>query len=142
MQIDNRSGSNQFKPTPRLNRGCTLVLHCLRSSKGLHTAREIWAMLKQDDQAPGLTTVYRALDTLLQMQLVQEIAFGQGEKSYEYVEPGMHHHHLICIACHESVHLDQCLVDDMRGRIEDRHNFTIRAHVLEILGLCQACQKL
>ncbi len=75
------------------------------------------------------------------MQLVQEIAVGKAEKSYEYVEPGEHHHHLICVSCNSSIHLDQCFVDDMRTRIENRHNFKIRAHVLEILGLCEACEK-
>lgn len=126
----------------RMSRGSTIVLHYLRTNQGLHTAKEIWDMLRRDQHSQGLTTVYRALDTLTQMQLVQEIAVGNAEKSYEYVEPGKHHHHLICVSCKNSIHLDQCFVDDMRGRIENRHNFKIRTHVLEILGLCAACEKL
>jgi len=128
----------------RLSRGCAMVLWYLKNSKGLHSAREIHDVLRQDfdHDAPGLTTVYRSLETLLKLELVQAIALGQGEKSYEFIEPGEHHHHLICTSCSESIHLDQCFVDDMSSRIEGHHGFKVRTHVLELFGLCPACQKL
>lgn len=126
----------------RLSRGCAMVLRYLQNTHGLHTARELYDLLKKEfgDDSPGLTTVYRSLETLLELGLVQELALGQAERSYEYVEPGEHHHHLICTSCNQSIHLEQCFVDDIRSRIEGVHGFHVRKHVLELFGLCSNCQ--
>jgi Fur family ferric uptake transcriptional regulator len=146
-QMDDRCSTEHKKPMERenairLNRGCSLVLRTLKECNGLCTAREIHAKLRADfdDVAPGLTTVYRALETLLKLELVQAVDLGAGEKSYEFVEPGEHHHHLVCTACNASVHLDQCLVETMSNKILERHGFTVRSHILDFFGLCPTCQ--
>lgn len=140
MMSTDREGKKM--DSARLSRGSAMVLRILRNTPGLHTAKEIHDLLRKDFDidAPGLTTVYRSLETLLKLQLVQGVSL-EGEKSYESIAPGEHHHHLICMSCHESIHLDECFVDDMRSRIEGRHGFEVRRHVLELFGLCPDCQK-
>jgi Fur family transcriptional regulator, ferric uptake regulator len=127
----------------RLSRGCSLVLTYLRNNRGLFSARELYDVLRLelDELAPGLTTVYRSIETLLKLELVQAVSLGQGEKSFEYVEPGRHHHHLICTSCSNSIHLDSCFVEDICSKIEKHHDFTVRAHVLELFGVCLECQR-
>lgn len=72
-------------------------------------------MRADDTKCPGLTTVYRSLESLVsQGLLVQEVVLGDGERRYEMVHPGEHHHHLVCEKCRKSVHLDECLVEQMR----------------------------
>src|SRR5919201_193646 len=45
----------------------------------------------------GRASVYRVLDQLEELQLVQRVDLGGGAAGYERVEPdGDHHHHLVC----------------------------------------------
>lgn len=108
----------------------------------MHSAQEIHGLLRDEmDTAPGLTTVYRSLDSLVEMELVQSVDLGDGEKRYEVVEPGHHHHHLVCKACKKSVHLDQCMVEGLLSAIESEYGFVSETHVLEIFGTCKKCSR-
>src|SRR5271154_4197702 len=107
-----------------LNKNCRLVLQALEYKKKLTSAQEIHVWLKENipDKAPGLTTIYRAVDSLSRLNLIQGVDIGDGERRYERVKPGEHHHHLICTTCSHSIHLDQCLVDALAGRVERQHD--------------------
>ncbi len=125
----------------RLTKGAKKVLEILGRSHELTSAQDIHSRLRTDDaRAPGLTTVYRSLEALVGQGLVQSVDLGDGERRYEVVKPGEHHHHLFCDKCGSSVHLDQCLVHDLEDAIKAKYGFSTRAHVLEIFGLCSACQ--
>lgn len=127
--------------TPRLTKGCKKVLEVLEKASTLSSAQDIHGMLRTEDmEAPGLTTVYRSLESLVGLGLVQAVDLGDGERRYELVEPGEHHHHLVCEHCKSSVHLDQCLVEELESAIKTKYKFEVRGHVLEIFGLCADCQ--
>lgn len=117
------------------------MLDALGHSKELSSAQDIYGRLRQsNEKAPGLTTVYRALESLVALGYVQAVDLGDGEKLYEVVEPGEHHHHLVCEGCGLSNHLDQCMVEEFEGAIRAKYGFQIKSHVLEIFGVCTACQ--
>ena len=125
----------------KLTKGCQKVLEVLEQTENLASAQDIHGRLRLDDaDAPGLTTVYRSLDSLVEIGLVQQVDLGDGEKRYELIKPGEHHHHLICEACKSSVHLDSCLVHDLDEAIRKKYGFEIRSHVLEIFGVCKNCR--
>ncbi len=124
----------------RLTKGARKVLQSLEHVHTLATAQEIHSKMRaQDDDAPGLTTVYRSLETLVGQGLVQAVELGDGEKRYELIKPGEHHHHLICGTCRESVHLDQCLIKDLDSMIRSKYGFDVDSHILEIFGTCKRC---
>lgn len=125
-----------------LTKGARIVLDALEESTELASAQEIYGKLRQleGDKAPGLTTVYRALEALVAKGYVQSVDLGDGEKRYEVVEPGEHHHHLICESCGQSNHLDQCVIEEIEGTIASTYGFKIKSHVLEIFGLCAKCE--
>lgn len=129
-------------PAPRLTKGCKKVLEILERTSNLATAQDIHGQLRNEDvKAPGLTTVYRSLESLVNLKLVQAVDLGDGERRYELVAPGEHHHHLICDQCRSSVHLDQCLVQELEEAIHSKYRFVVRGHILEIFGLCSDCEK-
>ena len=131
------------EPVGRLSRASSLVLGLLGKNAKLFSAQEIYFWLKQNEaEAPALTTVYRSIDTLLKHNLIQAVDIGDGEKRYERVAPGEHHHHLICTNCLSSIHLDFCYLSTLAESIESRHSFKVRSHVLEIFGLCKACSEM
>lgn len=123
-----------------LTKGARVVLNALEGSTELASAQDIYGKLRSEDtKAPGLTTVYRALDSLVAKGFVQAVDLGDGEKRYEAVPPGEHHHHLVCENCGNSNHLDQCVVEEIEDTIRSKYGFKIKSHVLEIFGVCKKC---
>jgi Fur family transcriptional regulator, ferric uptake regulator len=131
------------RKTPKragLTKGARVVIDALENIRELASAQDIYGKLRlQGTKAPGLTTVYRALDSLVAKGYVQAVDLGDGEKRYEVVEPGEHHHHLVCESCGQSHHLDQCVVEEIEDTIRAKYGFLIKSHVLEIFGVCQNC---
>ncbi len=125
----------------RLSRNCNLVLNVLDETQKLMSAQEIYLWLKdrEGEDGPGLTTIYRAIDMLIGHELLQSVNFGDGEKRFERIEPGEHHHHLICVRCRTSVRLESCFVDQLEQRVRQIHDFVIHSHIFEIYGMCQNC---
>lgn len=139
----NRTNSEQLElKAVRLSRSCHQVLRYLREKKGLHSANDIYMALKSEfsEDAPGLTTIYRSLETLVQSERVQSVVLGDSEKIFEYIEDGQHHHHLICTSCRTSVHLHKCFIEQWEEKIKTVHGFEVRSHILELFGLCPECQ--
>jgi Fur family ferric uptake transcriptional regulator len=138
------ASTHQAKKDPRragLTKGAQKVLELLEQSHELSSAQDIYGKLRTDeDKAPGLTTVYRSLESLVSMGLVQAVDLGDGERRYEVVAPGEHHHHLVCRECGASTHLDSCLVEDMEEAIKNKYKFEIDSHVFEVFGTCLDCQ--
>lgn len=129
-----------LSPAVRLTKGCKKVLEVLQDSQSLSSAQDIHGQMRaENDKAPGLTTVYRSLELLVSQGLVQAVDLGDGERRYELVKPGEHHHHLICENCRTSVHLDQCVVEELEASIKTKYGFQVRGHVLEIFGVCSQC---
>lgn len=128
---------------PGLTKGAQIVLDILGETGELASAQDIYGKLRQgSEKAPGLTTVYRALDSLVALGYVQAVDLGDGEKRYEAVNQGEHHHHLVCQQCGRSDHLDQCMVEEFEDAIFSKYGFLVKSHVLEIFGLCTDCQKI
>ncbi len=135
------SDLHRHAAAPRLTKGAKKVLEVLERTSELTTAQDIHSQLRSDDleDAPGLTTVYRSLESLVSLGLVQAVVLGDGERRYELVKPGEHHHHLVCEVCRESVHMDSCLVEELETAINHKYGFEVRSHVLEMFGLCSDC---
>jgi Fur family transcriptional regulator, ferric uptake regulator len=133
---------NYQSKTLRLSRGSQLILGVLQKTKGLYSARQIYDVLRAElkASAPGMTTIYRSLETLQRLQLIQAAGFGQGEKNFEAVHPGEHYHHLTCTNCRASLHIDTSLVENMRSKIQKQHNFEVRMQILELFGVCVNCR--
>jgi Fur family transcriptional regulator, ferric uptake regulator len=128
--------------TPQLTKGCKRVLEVLEKTGDLTSAQDIHVQLRSTStKPPGLATVYRSLELLVSFGLAQAVDLGDGEQRYEVIEPGEHHHHLVCDRCRKSVHLEKCLVEDIDVLVKKGYDFETRAHVLEVFGLCSTCSR-
>src|SRR5689334_7050678 len=64
------------------------------------TAQEIDDRLRVEGRSVGRASVYRILELLTELRLVQRIDVGQGVARYERHQPdGDHHQHLVCDRC-------------------------------------------
>ncbi len=109
--------------------------HCCLSAQEIHEG------LRTDGVRVGIASVYRVLDTLAELRLVQRVDFGDGVARFEQaVADGHHHHHVVCDTCgkveaFEDDHLEAALHD-----IADRLGWTMAAHEVVVHGACTACR--
>lgn len=105
------------------------------------TAREIADLLRERGSGVGLASIYRALDLLDRLGLVQRFDVGEGVARYEAALPGGdHHHHLVCDSCGTVEPFeDQALEDAIHG-LSDKTAFAIAAHDVTLRGECPTCR--
>lgn len=101
--------------------------------------------LKVKDKAPeiGLATVYRTLELLAELKVVDKINFGDGVARFDLRKEGAKHfhHHMVCMECGAVDEIEEDLLDDVERRVEKDFAFKILDHRLTFHGVCHRCQK-
>ena len=73
------------------------VIEHLGDQSCCRSAQEIFDGIRADGGAVGIASVYRALDQLVELELVQRVELGDGIARFEPSHlDGEHHHHLVC----------------------------------------------
>lgn len=115
------------------------VIDALINLPQFPTALDILNYVRSANPDVGLDTVYRNLNLLMDMGIVNQINLtGKDGKVFELALSG-HHHHSICLGCGEAKCLDYCPVDEKDLRKSAGPNFHIVGHSFEIYGYCQKC---
>ncbi len=125
------------------------VLEVLADNHDRHLAAEdIYELVKEDYPDIGLATIYRTVQLLLEMQLVDRINLDDGCVRYEIGEASFgdaegkhHHHHLICKTCGKVLPFKDDLLEDLERRIEEETGFHVLDHELKFFGQCEECRK-
>jgi Fur family ferric uptake transcriptional regulator len=116
------------------------VLAVFRPGEHL-AADDVIARLDAGQAGIDRATVYRTLERFRDLGIVSETDLGGGTRRFELLEPTPHHH-LICLACQQTITLEDTLVVPLRDEIQVRYGFAPRIEHLAIFGYCAACQKL
>jgi Fur family ferric uptake transcriptional regulator len=88
----------------------------------------------------GRASVYRALEQLEQLGLVQRLEVSRGTAGYERVEPGgHHHHHAICRRCGRMVPFEDPALERAIDKVSNRVSFEVSDHDVVLRGLCSHC---
>jgi Fur family ferric uptake transcriptional regulator len=104
------------------------------------TAREIADRLEGGGRRVGLASVYRALELLDRLRLVQRMDMGEGVTRYEPALPsGEHHHHLVCEICGEVTAFEDQELERAIERLSGRVDFAIGGHDVTLRGECPSC---
>ena len=127
-----------------------LVLEVLADHRDKHmTAEDIYELVKEDYPEIGLATIYRTVQLLREMQLVDRINLDDGcvryeigENTYGDTNGKHHHHHLICKACGKVVPFEEDLLDELERLVEQETGFCVSDHELKFYGQCQECLKM
>ncbi|MGH7708682.1 MAG: Fur family transcriptional regulator [Vulcanimicrobiaceae bacterium] len=120
----------------RLTKQRAAVLRALGDGKH-HTAETLLERVRDELPLVSLGTVYRTLEILRGLGLVQSFSHGSLAARYEAVLDK--HHHLLCSECHEltNVHADD--VAAIARGIAERHGYREVDYQLTILGCCRHC---
>ena len=106
---------------------------------GFHSAQEVHAKLRASGDTIGLSTVYRAVQALVDDGELDSIRTDNGEAIYRRCSTS-HHHHLVCRACGRTVEVAGPTVERWADRVADEHGFADVSHTLEIFGTCADCR--
>jgi Fur family ferric uptake transcriptional regulator len=107
---------------------------------GFHSAQEVHARMRAAGDSIGLSTVYRAVQALVDDGELDSIRTDNGEAIYRRCST-THHHHLVCRSCGRTVEVEGPTVERWADRVAGEHGFVDVKHTLEIFGTCAACHR-
>jgi Fur family ferric uptake transcriptional regulator len=104
------------------------------------SAKEITARLRDEGREVGLASVYRALELLDGLNLVQRLDAGEGVVRYEPLHAGgEHHHHIVCDGCGGVASYEDEELERAIGNLAARLSWDVQAHDVVLRGRCPAC---
>ena len=115
------------------------VMSILANSEIPLTPQDIYQLTLKLDSPPGIASVYRTLETLDDLGLIQQIHQPGGCHAIYPVIEG-HKHLLICTSCG-----NMRVVEGNEGisayisRIEGETGYLVEEHWLQLFGICQTC---
>lgn len=89
----------------------------------------------------GRASVYRTLEQLERVGLVQRLELGGQAAGYERVDPGGdHHHHLLCEACGRLTPFTDARLERSISALGEATDFEIHGHEVVLRGRCPRCR--
>lgn len=101
------------------------------------TAENIYREVKRLHPTVSLSTVYKTLQVLKELHLVQELAFARSETRFDSnVAP---HVNVLCLRCGSVNDVDDRAVRDIVRRAASRTKFTVTGQRFDVYGICKKC---
>ncbi len=118
----------------------TAVVEALARHDCAVTALDLDDELRRRRPPVGRASVYRALEQLEQLGLVQRIEVCRGTAGYERIDPeGHHHHHAICRDCGRMVPFEDHSLEQAIGELCKKMDFEVTEHDVVLRGHCAHC---
>jgi len=128
----------------KVTRQRLVVLEVLAENPEQHlTAEEIYERVKVENPDIGLATVYRTVQLLLELELIDRINLDDGFVRYEIgdMEKNEHHrhHHLICLRCGSISAFQDDMLEALETGVKDALGFQVTDHEVKLYGICRDC---
>lgn len=116
------------------------ILDVFNTSKTPITAEEVFFIIKGNNGSTCLSTVYRTLETFEEKGLIiKSNSIDDGKSRYE-LNNMEHKHHVVCVACHKIIIIEECPFAEFEKSLKEKINFDITGHKFEIYGRCNDCK--
>lgn len=116
----------------------TAVLAALASRSGHLTADKVVEAVAELDPSVHRSSVYRALEALVDLGAVQHLHLGHGATVY-HLAPEGHHPHAQCRRCGQVFDLPPDSLDAVAAGLRARLGFCVDAAHVALSGVCAAC---
>jgi Fur family transcriptional regulator, ferric uptake regulator len=114
-----------------------LILNLLFSDPKHHTAEDIASEVQAEAPEVHLSTIYRNLEELERLGVVEHVHFGHGPATY-HVAPSTHGH-LVCQECGAITEIDDARFGPFVASIRENYGFSVDVHHFAMLGRCAEC---
>jgi len=117
------------------------VIDGLASHDCCLSAQELHDHIGRSGRPVGIASVYRVIELLESLRLVQRFDFDGGVSRYEPALPGgEHHHHLLCLGCGEVLPFHDDALEAAIHATAKRASYEIEDHDVVLRGRCPGCR--
>jgi len=127
-------------PGLRVTNQRALILDIIRQGRGHMDADEVYRLAREKQARISLSTVYRTLQTMKKLGLVDEVHFDEDHHHYE-VRPGAEHHHMVCLNCGRVIEFKFPLASMIKENVPEAKDFEITAAETRLTGYCGECRE-
>jgi len=131
-EILQKNGCRLTAPRRAVVKTMEVITHAL-------TPVEVFAEARTQCPGLGLVSVYRTLEKLEQLGLVQRVHQTRGCQAFVKKGDG-HQHLLVCHNCGTAVLFEGDQLDPLFNSISKTTGFQIENHWLQVFGLCKNCR--
>jgi Fe2+ or Zn2+ uptake regulation protein len=124
----------------RLTKARKAVVETVANSRRAITPLQVYEAARSRYEALGLVSVYRTLETLEKLGLVQRVHQPEGCEAFIGAGPG-HQHLLLCENCGRATYFEGDDLDPLIRLISGKSGYEVREHWLQLSGLCGNCQR-
>lgn len=123
----------------RMSQSRRAIAEVLASTQRALTAVEIFDLARAFHPSLGLVSVYRTLERLEQLHLIQRVHQPDGCHAYLPAFSG-HVHLLLCRCCGKAQFFAGDDLSTLISRVEQESGFRVNDHWLQLFGVCSKCQ--
>ena len=113
------------------------LLEVLDGAPGHLSAEEILGAVQQQHPEIHRATVYRTLETLDRLGIVEHTHLGHGPAAYHLADEV--HQHLVCEVCGAVVEVPATLFRGIEQRLQRDYGFVMRPFHFAVVGRCRRC---
>ena len=119
-----------------------VVVDFLERQECCVSAQEIHDAVRADGARVGIASVYRALEGLGELGLVERVDLGDGVTRFEPARGGEHHHHhFLCGDCGKVEPFADPALEDALERLAGGRGFAVEGHDVVLRGACDDCRR-
>lgn len=123
----------------RLTEARKAVVETVAESLRALTPLEVYDTARRAYPALGLVSVYRTLEKLEELHLIQRVHQPGGCQAFISASQG-HQHLLLCQRCGQVSYFEGDNLEGLMAGISSKTGYKIREHWLQLFGLCKNCQ--
>ncbi|MBI2329344.1 MAG: transcriptional repressor [Chloroflexi bacterium] len=127
-------------PGLRITHQRASILEIIRQGKGHLDADEVYRRARERQPRLSLSTVYRTMQTLKKLGLIEEVHFDEEHHHYE-MKPSTEHHHLVCLGCGRVVEFNYPLARLIKRHVTEAKGFEITGSEVRMTGYCPTCRQ-
>jgi Fe2+ or Zn2+ uptake regulation protein len=133
--LDDLRGRGVRITTPRRE-----ILSALLRAGDHATADDVAALVQERAPDVHLSTVYRTLDSLTELGVVEHVHFAHRAAAYHLAPTD--HRHLVCEVCGSVTDVPAELLQDLAQAVDSRYGFELHANHFGLTGRCARCRAL
>jgi Fe2+ or Zn2+ uptake regulation protein len=114
------------------------ILEALFATGGHVTAEDLAARVQRRFPTVDVSTVYRTLDVLEELDVVDHVHLAHGPAIYHLADDD--HQHLVCESCGEVQELPAERLRPFLEMLRGEFGFEVPRRHFAIVGLCEACR--
>jgi Fe2+ or Zn2+ uptake regulation protein len=115
------------------------IVTALLETTGHATADDLAAAVQRSHPDVHQSTIYRCLDALDELGIVDHVHLGHGRAVYHLADDP--HQHLVCEVCGHVLEVPDEVFAGLADRLRADYAFALRPNHFAVLGRCQECAR-